>query len=399
MTYANACASAASSWGGHGHLDAQKDRMDASKDLRVLHFFKTSLPDTFGGVERVIDTLATGCRPHGVESEVLSLSRDRQPRVTHDLGYRLTRAHQDFEVASTGFSLSGARMFADRVRAVDLVHYHFPWPYMDALHFLLRVNKPSVVTYHADILRRTVMYRLYKPLMSRFLGSVDKIVATSAVYAETSEVLSHYREKTVVIPLGIAAAQQPDAADHARWDARLPPRFFLFIGVLRHYKGLQTLLAAARQTRLPLFILGDGPLMGDMQEAVRSLDNVVLLGRLGERDKQVLLERCLALVLPSHDRSEAFGVALLEAQMAARPAISCEVGSGTSYVNVDGVTGLVVPPKDGASLAQAMDRLWQDPLMAHAMGQAGHERRARLFQADRMARQYSRLYRSAVGNG
>ena len=58
--------------------------------MKILHVFKTYWPDTFGGIERTIDGIARATAPHGVESEVLSLSRwpDREPTVFN--GARLT---------------------------------------------------------------------------------------------------------------------------------------------------------------------------------------------------------------------------------------------------------------------------------------------------------------------
>jgi rhamnosyl/mannosyltransferase len=72
------------------------------------------------------------------------------------------------------------------------------------------------------------------------------------------------------------------------------------------------------------------------------------------------LQACAGLVLPSEARSEAFGVVLLEAAAHARPQISTEIGTGTSWVNLDGQTGFVVPPRNPRALAAAIDQLCSD---------------------------------------
>src|SRR5690606_19545518 len=113
------------------------------------------------------------------------------------------------------------------------------------------------------------------------------------------------------------------------WRERLGGEFFLFVGALRYYKGLKFLVEAARQTGLPVVLAGQGQLEPGLELPA----NVTLLGAVSEADKAALLALCRAFVFPSHLRSEAFGVALLEAAFAGVAMISCEIGTGTSYVN------------------------------------------------------------------
>src|SRR5688500_14644889 len=113
--------------------------------VRVLHFYKTYFPDSFGGAETVINEIARSTASLGIETEVLSLSRSPAENSTYVDGHWAKKARLDFQYASTGFSLSALWEFSQRVRDVDLVHYHFPWPLMDIAHFLARVRTPSVV--------------------------------------------------------------------------------------------------------------------------------------------------------------------------------------------------------------------------------------------------------------
>ena len=98
--------------------------------------------------------------------------------------------------------------------------------------------------------------------------------------------------------------------------------------------------------------------------------NVTPVERLTMRTGRRCLISSLALVLPSHLRAEAFGVALVEACRAGKPMITCELGTGTSFVNRNGVTGVVVPPADSARLAVAMAGLWSDRVRAAEYGAA-----------------------------
>ena len=368
--------------------------------MRVLHFFKTSLAEGAGGTENVMDTLARGTAKLGIEVDVLALSRSPVPRSMEMNGYRLHRSRLDLDVASTGMSLSVIPRFAEMARRADLVHYHFPWPFMDLVHFLARVKKPSVVTYHSDIVRQRGLLQLYRPLMDRFLADVTHIVATSPNYLETSEVLAGFKAKTSVIPIGLDRSAYPDveAGGGDEWRQRFGPRFFLFVGVLRYYKGLHILLQAAQGTGYPVVIVGAGPTEGELklEAAQLGLSNVHFLGYVSEGDKAALLAASYGVVFPSHLRSEAFGVTLLEGAMYGKPMISSEIGTGTTFVNVGGETGLAVPPADPGALRQAMRQLWEHPEQAAEMGKRAHARYLCHFTADRMCQSYADLYRRLV---
>jgi len=368
--------------------------------IKVLHFFKTYYPDSMGGIEQVIFQIAEGTRAHGVQSEVHYLSARGAARNEAVANHLTHRSRLDLHVASTGFSLSAIKDFAELAAQADIVHYHFPWPYMDVVHFLARLNKPTVVSYHSDVIKQKWLLKLYQPLMNRFLASVDRIVVSSANYAAHSPVLTRFKDKLAVIPFGLDRATYPGATAEklAYWRARMGERFFLFVGALRYYKGLDYLLRAASINRLPVVILGGGFLETQLkqQAAELGLNNVHFLGGLADDDKAALLELCYAFTFPSHLRSESFGISLLEAAMYGKPLICCEMGSGTTFINQADQTGLVVPPRDATALAQAMQRLWDDPAMAQTMGARALQRYEDVFTASAMAEAYADLYRSLM---
>jgi rhamnosyl/mannosyltransferase len=369
--------------------------------VKVLHFFKTALPETRGGIEQVINQLCRGASPHGIESEVLTLSASGDTTSFEYDGYLNHRAKLNCHVASTGFSLSAFARFAELAEKADLIHYHFPWPFMDMVHFGTRVKKPSLVTYHSDVVRQKHLMRVYRPLMNAFLKSTDRIVASSPNYLETSDVLQKFSDKVSVITYGLdkATYPTPGAADMARWTATLGPKFFLFVGVLRYYKGLHILIEAAKGHDIPIVIAGAGPIEAELkaQAQAMGLKNVHFLGHLSEADKAALLTLCYAVVFPSHLRSEAFGISLLEGAMFGKPMISSEIGTGTTFINIADETGLVVPPSDPVALRNAMQQLWDHPQDAEAMGRRAEERYWELFTADKMVDSYVELYRELAG--
>jgi len=365
--------------------------------LRVLHVYKSYYPDTVGGIEQVIAQLGTALARIGDESRIFTLSPDPNPPVLVRSEGEVHRCRTTVEISSNPLSFSALGEFRRQLAWADVVHYQFPWPFADLMHMASGVRIPSVVSYQSDIVRQKVLLHAYAPLMYRFLRKVDAVVATSPQYRDSSPVLGQLHRDVRVIPNGIDEACFPvPQADRLRaWREILGEGFFLFVGVLRYYKGLEILLRAAQGFGGRIVIAGTGPEAGHLQEFAKreKLENVRFVGAVSDEDKMALLQLSRAFVFPSHLRSEAFGMSLLEAAMCARPMVCCEIGTGTSYINADGETGFVVPPEDPVALRDAMQRFEQDPALAETMGQAARSRFHSMFTAQRMAQSYHDLYR------
>jgi len=363
--------------------------------MKVLHVFKTYFPDTFGGIEQCIYQLCKGGVTYGVESQVLCVSTQQNGSRFYD-GHEVHYSKSNFALLSTPISFSVVLKLRELAARVDIVHYHFPWPFMDVAHFIVRHGKPIVVSYHSDIVKQRWTLELYRPLMHKFLSSASVIVASSPNYLNSSPVLQRHKDKVSVIPIGLdkGSFSVPTPERMSHWEKALPPRFFLFIGVLRYYKGLHTLLKAASIYGYPVVIAGSGPEEDSLKQKANELGltNVKFVGRISDEDKVALLTLCTATVFPSHLRSEAFGISLVESAMYAKPMICCEIGTGTTYINVDKLTGFVVPPEDANELAGAMRKIWEEPDTCCAMGQAAYIRYKEFFTSENMARDYAGLY-------
>ncbi|WP_144108562.1 glycosyltransferase [Paraburkholderia sp. BCC1886] len=372
--------------------------------MRVVHVYRTYFPDPPGGLQEAIRQIALSTRACGVEPRILTLSPTPTPGVLDYPEGAVVREKSWAAPASCDLGGPGALLkYRELADWADVVHFHFPWPFADVLHLLGRTKKPTVMTYHSDIVRQKALGAVYGPLMRRTLRSMSAVVATSPAYADTSEALnaSVSKSRLKTIPLGII-----DYRDAPRLPQDIAQRlglahgepYFLALGVLRYYKGLHTLVEAARAVDARIVIAGSGPererLAAQAKES--GADNVVFAGQVSHDEKVALIEGCRAMVLPSHLRSEAFGMVLVEAEMFGKPMVCCEVGSGTSYVNEAGVTGFVVSPEAPQELARAMNTLLADVDLAATMGRAARARYERLFSGDALGRAYSALYQEVA---
>ena len=368
--------------------------------MRVLHAYRTYFPDTQGGVEETIRQICLNTRRHGVESRVLCLSPGAAPAVLEREEAEVHRVPKHAEVASCTMSLAAPAAMRRLARWADVVHYHFPWPFADMLHFGVGVRRPAVLTYHSDIVRQRLLEPVYRPLMNRFLGAMGRIVCTSPNYLASSPVLPRFGHKVDVVPIGLTRNSYPDASDEQLEASRAEfgTGFFLYVGVLRYYKSVHVLLDAMQGAPFRVVVAGEGPEGPALrrQAARLGLDNVTFAGRVSDETKVALLRLCRGLVFPSAMRSEAFGVTLLEAAMQGRPMISTEQGTGTSYVNLHGKTGLVMAPNDPCALRDAMNRLNADASLAARMGKAACHRFEAEFTGARMGERYARVYREVA---
>jgi glycosyltransferase involved in cell wall biosynthesis len=370
----------------------------------VLHIYRTYFPDPPGGLQEAIRQIALATQAHGVANSVFALSPKPIPKQLHAPEAKVVRSRSWVAPASCDLGgIASFTTFSRLAKGVDMLHYHFPWPFADVLNVVSRSGRPATMTYHSDIVRQRWLGKVYAPLMWRTLRQMRIIVATSPAYKATSLVLSHpqIRDKVRVIPLGIVEDSYPkyvDGAVFARLGIGADEPFFLFIGVLRYYKGAHFLIRAALGLRAKVVIAGSGPERETLQNLCKEIgaDNVIFAGQVSDAEKVSLLKNCRALVLPSHLRSEAFGMVLVEAAMFGKPLISCEIGTGTSYVNAHEVTGFVVEPQVPARLAWAMNCLLQDDHLAQAMGTAARARYDELFSGPALGKAYADVFREAL---
>lgn len=372
--------------------------------LSVLQVYRTYFPDPPGGLQEAMRQIAIASAGFGIQTRIFTLSPNPLPPIVSRQEGEVLRARSWAAPASCDLGgVAAFRQFAQACGEANLVHYHFPWPFADVMHAVVRPRIPAVMTYHSDVVRQKFFGAMYAPLMWRTLKSMKIVVATSSAYARTSPVLSHpsIRDKVRVIPLGIVEesySKQADTGVFKRIGVDRSEPYFLFIGVLRYYKGLHTLIQAARHVDAKTVIAGSGPEKQALQELLLQTGarNVIFAGQISDTEKVALLQSCRALVLPSHLRSEAFGMVLVEAAMFGKPQISCEIGTGTSFVNAHEESGIVVRPEAPADLAQAMNQLLREPSATEQMGLAARARYERLFSGDVLGRAYADLYREVA---
>jgi rhamnosyl/mannosyltransferase len=148
-----------------------------------------------------------------------------------------------------------------------------------------------------------------------------------------------------------------------------------------------------------LLIGGSGPEQTRLLSQAAMLgvaDRVHFLGDIPDEALPALYQAADIFVMPAHLRAEALGLAQIEALASGIPSVSTELGTGTSFANRNGETGLVVPPGDSVALSRAINTLLAEPDLRRRMGDAGRQRVAELFSRKQMVAGNEAVYRAAV---
>lgn len=355
--------------------------------LQVGKFY----PPHYGGIETHLQVLCDGLREHA-DVRVLVSSDDRTHSSEVVGGIPVERL-------GTRFTLAGAPIcpgMSRRIReaGAEVVHLHLPNPAATIAYLASGHRGRLVVSYHSDVVRQRVLDAAFRPILRRLLDRADAIVAATPDYVESSPTLARYRDRTHVIPYGIPLGgferRDPDVAALRE---RFGPRIVLGVGRLVYYKGFEHLVAAMREVRGHLVIVGTGPLRRPLEERVRALgleDRVTLVG--GVEDTVPFYHAAQVFVLASIARSEAFGIVQIEAMACGRPVVNTRLDSGVPYVSRDGESGLTVPPADPGALAGAINRLLDDAELRERLGRAARARVEREFSQEAMVRRILGLY-------
>ena len=334
-----------------------------SKSMKILHVYKTYFPQTYGGVEQVIHSICNYQKEKNIISDILICSNKNDTYTFDGIDVISMKIH--FVISNNSLSLEMINKFLDIQKKYDIIHFHYPYMMNEFLYYLQKINKPYIITYHSDVCRSKLISTLYKFFSYQFLKNAKKVIFTSPNYVDLSYTKTFNINRTV-IPLTINSHQTELKYEHiSSRIKKLENGYILFLGALRRYKGLKTLIEAAKLSNKNFIVAGSGEEEEKLIKLKKKLNlkNVIFLGQINNFEKHFLLNNCKALVLPSDQISEAFGVVLLEAFVHGKCVITSDLKTGMAYVNQHNITGRVFKKGNPTDLMVQIDFLYNNPLM------------------------------------
>lgn len=373
---------------------------------RIVHFGKHYAPDV-GGIESVTVSLAEGAAKCGHVVDVVCFDKAAGTPSGWRNGVQVHRLPILKTIASQPLGLRYVLACRHMARQADVIHVHLPNMVAALCGSLFKGSALLVAHWHSDVVKKGLLGFLSKPLEHWILRRADCVLVATQNYADSSLPLRLYRDKLLVIPYG---TPDPVEACVRQDDDQLPPlpisldilvrdkRLILALGRLVPYKGFDVLVDAARYLPEEALVLigGEGPQKSGLQHAIAQAgvgDRVHLAGRLDASVLKALQARATLFCLPSVERSEAFGVVLLEAMACGLPVVTTEIpGSGVPWVNEHGVSGWNVPVRDPIGLAAACRHILASPTERERLAEGARKRYLREFTEDNFVQRVLAMY-------
>ncbi|MEH2470461.1 glycosyltransferase involved in cell wall biosynthesis [Nitrobacteraceae bacterium AZCC 2161] len=349
--------------------------------MHILHAYKIYRPDIEGGIPAVISSLARATDP-AIGHSILCARRHGMARNSVIDGVPVEAVASLGTLFSTPLAPAYIPVLIRRARTADVVIHHSPLPLTDAAILLGLPPKVGLIVYwHADIIGYGLLKRLVAPLIRRALARADRIVVSGQPMIENSEFLRPHAAKCVVMPYGMDLnywrtldANERDTVAEIK---RAKPRHIVSLGRLVGYKGYDVLIRAMREIDGRATIIGEGPLLGELQQLATELgvaDRVRFAGRLERDEIRQLFHAAQVFAFPSVTVAEAFGIVQVEAMAAGLPIVNTWLPTTVPLVARHGQEALTVAPGDAGALAAALNRILDEPSVAKRLGAAGKAR-------------------------
>lgn len=335
--------------------------------MKILQINKFYNPE-IGGVETVVQQYSeTACKSY--EVTVLCASKNLKLKTTKESlnNVNIIRCGSLGTFFSMPVSFSFIIYFLRIYKQYDILHFHEPFPLASILSPFISRKKKIVITWHSDIIKQKFLKSAVEFFQRKMCEKADIITTTSPNLLNSSKVISKYKNKSYILPLGLTISNYTQS--------NLEGEYILYIGRLSYYKGIEVILNAFEKStsKLPLYIVGDGDdkIISKINLVkANSSKKIVFINRfVSEEEKREFLLNCAFLVFPSIEESEAFGIIQLEAMISGKPVINTSLNTGVPYVSLHDQTGLTVKPKCINELSNAINLLSDDVSKRNSFGE------------------------------
>jgi glycosyltransferase involved in cell wall biosynthesis len=367
---------------------------------KILHI-SNYYPPHIGGIEEVCYSIVSGLP--GYDHRVICFNDEKKTQKG---------VYENSEVIRCGvvkklFSQSLSFSYYKELKRVfkefepDIVHFHAPNPLVSL--YLLSSLPPTaylIIHWHGDIIEQHFLYAFYYPIEKCLLKRANKILTTSPAYVSESKALLPWHEKLNVIPNTVNTGklckqERDDEAIRKIKDLYEGKKIIFTFGRHVPYKGLKYLIEAAPMItkEAVIVIAGKGPLSKTLKRQAAAFPSVHFIGLLHNDDLRHYLYAADLFAFPSITRNEAFGIALAEAMYCGLPAVTFTIrGSGVNWVCPDKETGLESENSNVPALAEAINKILEDPFLREKLGVNASLRARKYFVAEAIKDSLHDLY-------
>jgi glycosyltransferase involved in cell wall biosynthesis len=272
---------------------------------------------------------------------------------------------------------------------------------LQSVKIATKLHMKSIVHIHGVMGDRGRLSNLFQRLYIGAFGpyifnKANELICLTIHDAETIERWGCPPEKIHVIPNGVDV-------DKFRPSGEEQPNLLLWCGRFIEQKGLKYLMEAfeiivreKQHSQAKLALIGDGPLFPKIYELARKYritDNIFFKGRLPRRRIPAIMNKASVYVLPS--LREGMPYVLLEAMACGKAVVGSDI-PGINDVITHMKNGILVPPRDSQSLAQAVLTLLDDEKLRRKIGQKARELMVEKYSWDKITSRIEKVYHETM---
>ena len=362
-------------------------------------------PPYSGGIGNVAWNNARALQKLG--HEIIVLTPDYgQPDIAAD--FKIIKIKPVLKYGNAAFVPALQKLLCEKF---DIIHLHYP--FFGGAEVVWKAKRGSgwklVLHYHMDVVGAGLLgliFRLHtKFILPKIIKAADKIIVTSFDYARHSKIskfLKQNPDKFVEVPNGVDIAEfKPKEKDYQleKIYNLSNKKIILFVGALdkaHYFKGVNYLLQALAKLgqNVKLIIVGGGGLLNHYQMLAKKLQvdgRVIFAGKVSNADLPRHYNAADVVVLPSIDKSEAFGLVLLEGMACGKPVVASDL-PGVRTV-VDGA-GFTTKPKNAADLAEKIKKILENDELAKKFGEQGRFKVEQKYSWEIIGEKLGNLYKS-----
>lgn len=364
---------------------------NAERDMRLNVLQLGKFHPIRGGVEKVMITFAEALSAQGIRCDMLCASADGSVEEIPIGGLgRVIKTHTLTSKAATMISPDMITKLREICHDYDIIHIHHPDPMAALALFLSGYRGCVVLHWHSDIVKQKFLLWPYRPLQKWLISRAHLILGTTPVYVQETPYLADVQHKTDYLPIGVPP-RYPKLSDVERIRNQYPNKKIVYsMGRLVEYKGYEYLVEAASLLSDDYVVLigGKGPLRESLEQQIKRLGlegKVHLLGYVPEELEDAYYGASKVFCLSSTMKTEAYAIVQVEAMSVGCPVVATRIsGSGVSWVNGHGESGLNVSPKSAQELAEAIMKICSCDEYHQQLSQGAKKRYERLFSEEKM---------------
>lgn len=379
--------------------------------MKIAHLVST-FPPYRGGIGNFAFHLARGLTLLGYQNEVFTPDYDGKEKEGVMEGFKV---HRLTPWLKYGNAAMVPQLFW-KLSEFDLIHIHYPffggaeWPFLMKSVF---IRTPRIVfSYHMDVIGEGFLkpfFKLYgKSVLPLLIRNSDAVIVSTRDYAESSLISPLLNQiQLYEIPYGVASRFHPMEKNPkiiSQLKLTIVSRVLLFVGGLdraHYFKGVPNLISAIRilnDKNLKLLLVGNGDRVPIYREQVKKeglQDQVHFLSAVADEALPDYYNLADLVVLPSINRSEAFGIVLIEAMACGRPVVASSLPGVRSVIN-DRQNGILVVPGDLGDLVEKLRFMLERPALRDEFGLNGFKKVEEQYRWDHVILKVREVYKELL---